>query len=204
VKPADGQPPRPSLLALLLLFSELGLSSFGGGVSAWIHRACVEQRGWLAEHEFAAALALARIMPGANVINLAIIVGQRQRGAPGAVAAVLGLVLGPALVVIAIAAAYQHFADTPVLASVLDGTAAAAVGLILAMGITSGTHVIKVAARARGVSTHGAVTLATIVAVFVLVGVLRLPTVATILCVAPLSIAFAYWATTRPGSDHER
>jgi chromate transporter len=193
--PADTQPPRrPSLLALFLLFSELGLSSFGGGVSAWIHRACVERRGWLTESEFAAALALARIMPGANVINLAIIVAQRQRGVAGAVAAALGLLVGPGLVVIGLAAVYQRFAEADVLASMLEGTAAAAVGLILAMGLTSGMSIVRAAFKSGGPTRHGIVAVAMIGATFVLVGVLRWPTVATVLCLAPLSIASAWFA----------
>src|SRR5262245_39749783 len=69
--PNAAAPPRPQagLVELFLLFSGLGLSSFGGGVSAWMHRTFVEQRGWLPHTEFAAAMALSRIMPGANVIN---------------------------------------------------------------------------------------------------------------------------------------
>ncbi len=201
----DAPPHRPSLLALFLLFSELGLSSFGGGVSAWIHRACVEQRGWLTESEFAAALALARIMPGANVINLAIIVAQRQRGVAGAVAAALGLLIGPAFVVVGLAAVYQRFAEADVVASVLEGTAAAAVGLILAMGLTSGASIVGAALKSRGATRHGIVAIAMIGATFVLVGVLRWPMVATVLCLAPLSIASAYWAAVpRPERDHER
>ncbi len=204
--PADAPPPRrPSLLALFLLFSELGLSSFGGGVSAWIHRACVEQRGWLTENEFAAALALARIMPGANVINLAIIVAQRQRGVAGAVAAALGLLVGPGLVVIGLAAAYQRFAEASVAGAMLEGTAAAAVGLILAMGLTSGASIVTAAFKSRGATRHGIVAIVMIGATFVLVGVLRWPTVATVLCLAPLSIASAYLAAApRPERDHER
>jgi chromate transporter len=192
-------PSPPSLLTLFLLFSELGLSSFGGAVSAWIHRAFVERRGWLAEHEFAAALALARIMPGANVINLAIIIGQRQRGVAGAVAAALGLLVGPGFVVIALAAAYARFADTPGLASVTEGTAAAAVGLILAVGMTSGTRIVAAALKSHGVSGHSIASLAIILLVFVLVGVLRWPTVIIVLCVAPISIAAAWRAAASRG-----
>jgi chromate transporter len=203
--PPGSAPHRTSLAELFLLFSELGLSSFGGGVSAWIHRAFVEQRGWLGEKEFAAALALARIMPGANVINLAIIVGQRRRGAPGAAVAALGLLVGPGLVVIALAAAYQAFAATHVVASALAGTAAAAVGLMIAMGLVSGRHIVAAAVKPRGLGVHGIVAIAVIVAVFVLVGILRFPTVATVLCLAPLSIASAYLATaSRRESDDGR
>jgi chromate transporter len=197
--------PRNSLLELFLLFSQLGLSSFGGGVSAWIHRAFVEQRGWLGEKEFAAALALARIMPGANVINLAIIVGQRRRGVAGAVAAALGLLLGPGLVVIALAVAYQAVAETPAIASAVAGTAAAAVGLMIAMGLASGRHIIAAAIKPHGLAVHSIVAVVMIAATFVLVGVLRFPTIATVLCLAPLSIASVYLAAvSRPEAKDGR
>src|SRR5262245_40489787 len=75
---------RRELTALFLLFSQLGLMSFGGGVSAWMHRTFVARRGWLSETEFSAALALARIVPGVNVINLAVLIGQRRQGRAGA------------------------------------------------------------------------------------------------------------------------
>src|ERR1700704_7079357 len=92
---ASSPTPQVGLIELFLLFPQLGLSSFGGGVSAWMHRAFVERRGWLGETEFAAAFALARIMPGVNVVNLAVLIGQRLRGASGAAAAALGLLVGP-------------------------------------------------------------------------------------------------------------
>src|SRR5262249_40446091 len=121
VKAHAGVPRTVSLLKLFLLFSQLGLSSFGGGVSAWIRRSFVERRGWSTETQFAAALALARIMPGANVINLAILIGQRARGIPGAIVAVLGLVVGPTLGVIALAVLYRRFAGAEILHSMLEG-----------------------------------------------------------------------------------
>src|SRR5277367_2755464 len=87
--------PKLSLLEFFLLFSRIGLSSFGGGVSVWIHRSVVEHRGWLSESEFSAALAFARVMPGVNIVNLGVLIGHRLRGFGGAVAAVLGLLVGP-------------------------------------------------------------------------------------------------------------
>src|ERR1043166_3245569 len=83
--PHAGNPPTPriTLLELFLLFSQLGLSSFGGAVSAWVHRAFVVRRGLIGEAEFGAALGLARIIPGANVVNLAVMLGHRLRGAAG-------------------------------------------------------------------------------------------------------------------------
>jgi chromate transporter len=200
--PVAASAPRDvGLLELFLLFSGLGLSSFGGAVSAWMHRAFVEQRGWLGETEFAAALALSRIMPGANVVNLAILIGQKLRRWPGAVAAVLGLLLGPSLAVVALAVLYRRYAGTPLVDAALEGAAAAAVGLLVAMGVRSGSAVLgsQTTSPRRVVQAVGSVLI--LLAVFVLIGVLRVPTVVAVLALAPLSIALAYVTHAQPPPD---
>ena len=72
-----------SLLQIPLLFVRVGLTSFGGGLSAWIYREVVTQRGWLNEEEFLGALTLGHILPGSNVVNLSIYVGYSLKGAIG-------------------------------------------------------------------------------------------------------------------------
>jgi chromate transporter len=200
---AEGPPAhRPGLIELFLLFSQLGLSSFGGGVSAWMHRTFVEQRGWLAHTEFAAAMALSRIMPGANVVNLAVIIGQRLRGAAGACAAAAGLLVFPGLAIVAVTAAYRQFAATPVVSAALEGTAAAAVGLLIAMGIRMGRHLVGASEGASMRAVRRIAGAAIIAAVFLLVGMLRLHMVATVLCLAPLSIAVVFLTRTSTDPGH--
>src|SRR5215470_3136580 len=127
----EGTEPRPPFSAgfaeLFLLFSKIGLSSFGGGVSVWMHTALVERRGWLDESEFFAALALARIMPGVNIVNLAVLIGHRLIGLTGAVAAVMGILVAPSVVVIALAVLWHKFAGSIALDTALAGVAASAV-----------------------------------------------------------------------------
>jgi chromate transporter len=190
-----------SLIELFLLFSQLGLSSFGGGVSAWMHRAFVERRGWLGETEFSAALALGRIMPGANVINLAVLIGQRLRGAPGAVAAGLGLLVGPSLAVVALAIVYSRFAATNVLGAVLEGAAAAAVGLLIGMGIQSGKSIVRPSGSSSRRAAQSVGAIGVLAATFVCIGVLRWPTVPTVLCLAPLSITLAFFARRNSSTE---
>lgn len=189
------------LIELFLLFSQLGLSSFGGGVSAWMHRAFVERRRWLGESEFSAALALGRIMPGANVVNLAVLIGQRMRGAPGAVAAAMGLLIGPSLAVIGLAIAYRHFAGAIVLRAVLEGTAVAAAGLLIGMGVTSSGRTISIGPKSRGRAVQNAGTIGVLLAVIILIGVFRFPTVPTVLCLAPFSIALALFTATNSSAE---
>jgi chromate transporter len=109
--------------------------SFGGGQKAAIRRAVVERRAWLGDDDFIEALALAELMPGANLVNLAVFVGHRLRGARGAAVAMLAVCLPP--FAIALAAAYAYFAriDVPLVGAALRGCAAAAVGLTIANAI---------------------------------------------------------------------
>lgn len=182
---------KVGLIELFLVFSQLGLSSFGGGVTAWVHRAFVERRGWLTQTEFAAQMALARIMPGANVVNLAVLVGERLRGARGAIAAALGLLAGPSLAVVALAIVYRRFAGAMVLHSALEGAAAAAIGLLIGMGVQAGANIVCAEAKSgrRSIRSLGAVAI--LAAMFVLVGLLRYRMVPVVLCLAPLSIALS-------------
>jgi len=190
--PGSVPPPRVTLLELFLLFSQLGLSSFGGAVSAWVYRALVERRRLIGEAEFVAALGLARIIPGTNVVNLAVMLGHRLRGALGAIAAALGLILGPSLVAIALLIAYRRWGGSPASRALLEGAAAASVGLLIAMGLAAGAYLLGIGTKSRLWNWRNAGNTAVIAAVFVLIGVLHFAMVPTVLLLTPVSIALAY------------
>src|SRR4051794_14462709 len=130
--PAPPTALRARVIAVFLLFSKIGVSSLGGAVSVRLQEELVSDRRWLAEREFSAAFALARIMPGANIVNLAALIGHRLMGLSGAVAAVLGLLIGPCVVVIGLAHFVSHFRG-PALDAGLEGIAASAAGLLIGM-----------------------------------------------------------------------
>jgi chromate transporter len=205
-RPRAAMPDRPpfagGFIQLFLVFSQIGLSSFGGSVAVWMHREFVERRGWLDESEFATALAAARIMPGVNIVNLAVLVGQRLKGFTGATAAVAGLLIGPILVVIGLGALYQRFAGIVLLQNILEGIAASTIGLLISMGITSGRRIIRERITSgRKIESAGAI--AVLAATFVLVALLRFPTVLTVLFVAPLSIALVVFGfRASPVGEH--
>jgi chromate transporter len=181
-------------IQVFLVFSQIGLSSFGGSVAAWMHREFVERRGWLEESEFATALAVARIMPGVNIVNLAVLIGHRLKGFTGAASAVAGLLTGPILVVIGLGFLYQRFAGIVLLQNVLEGIAVSTVGLLISVGITSGRRIIQEGITRTGRKGESAPAIGVLSATFVLVALLRFPTVLTVLFVAPLSIALAFFS----------
>lgn len=175
-------PTQPvSLFALYRLCFVVGLFSFGGGLTAWFHREVVLVRGWLTDEEFFSGYALAQILPGVNSTNMAVYIGQHLRGALGSTAALLGLLSGPFVIVIAAAAVYHHLVALPGFAAIMAGVAAAAVGMLFRMGMTS----------ARSAHRH-IPSLLVLVATFVAVGIMQWPLLPVLLVMAPVSIA-ASW-----------
>lgn len=128
---AHSTPSRPDLRALFLGFSSVGLSGFGG-VLPFARRMLVEERRWMSADEFNTQLGLCQFLPGPNVVNLAVLVGKRYQGAAGAVVAPIGLLLGPFLIVLLLALAYDAWGALPQVQGMLRGIAAAGCGLLFA------------------------------------------------------------------------
>jgi len=137
----SGDPPAPhadaapqSLTELFLAFNRLALQGFGG-VLAVAQRELVERKRWLSREEFVEMLALSQILPGPNVVNLALMFGDRFFGLRGAFAAVAGMLVVPLLIVLLLAAAYAEFARVPAVSGALRGMGAVAAGLVIATAI---------------------------------------------------------------------
>ncbi len=178
--------PSPSLLDFTKVIVRVGLTSFGGGLSGWMLREFVTNRAWLSEEEFLSGLSLSQVFPGVNVVNLSIWIGYRLHGGRGALAGALGIVVPPMLVIIGIAMLFADLSRYRVVHTVLDGVAAAAIGLALQMGLR--------AALRSGRDVGGAIILA---ASFISIGVLRWPMLLVVPILAPISIAHAFWRITR-------
>ena len=114
--------------------TRIALQGFGG-VLPIIQREWVEKERWLTREQFLELLAVAQVMPGPNVVNLALIFGDRAFGLRGAMAGLGGMLLVPLGVVLAITVGYTHYASHPVVAGALRGMGAAAAGLIFSTGV---------------------------------------------------------------------
>src|SRR5665647_1550033 len=94
-----------SLADLFWSFTKLALQGFGGVVVV-AQRELVEKKHWLTHEEFIEDWAVAQILPGPNVINLAVMMGDRSFGWRGAFAALAGMFTLPLMVVLAMAALF--------------------------------------------------------------------------------------------------
>ena len=131
--PEDRQQPQ-SLIDLFVSFTLLALQGFGG-VLVVVQRELVEKKRWMTREEFIEEWAVAQIMPGPNVINLALMIGVRYFGWRGALSALAGLLAVPLVLVLLLALLYAQFASHPGVAGALRGMSAVAAGLVVATGL---------------------------------------------------------------------
>ena len=120
---ASGRPRPASPRELFVGFTTLALQGFGGVLPVAQQTLC-ERKRWLTREEFLEMLAVAQVLPGPNICNLALMVGDRFFGWRGAAAALLGMMLVPMLVVLTVAALYSSFSTNPVVAGALRGMGA--------------------------------------------------------------------------------
>jgi chromate transporter len=129
---AHPQPRSPT--DLFWSFTWLALQGFGG-VLAIVQREMVEKKQWLTREEFIEDWAVAQILPGPNVVNLSLMIGDRYFGLRGALMALAGMLTFPLMIVLALAALFTGMADSPAVAGALRGMGAVAGGLIAATGL---------------------------------------------------------------------
>ncbi len=175
---------------LFRAFNHLALQGFGG-VLPVAQRELVENRRWLTKVEFLELLSLGQVLPGPNIINMALIYGDRQFGWRGALAATSGLMLAPLAIVLLLAVLVRQGTAYPFIADALRGMSVVAAGLILSTAVKlSGA----LRANCMGLSTCVAIAVTTVVAV----AFLHWPLVWVLAGVGPAAW-FAAWWKLRPG-----
>lgn len=167
--------------AMFLACLRIGMLSFGGGLSGWLYREFVERQGWISDEDFASSLAISQMLPGANVVNLVICMGEQLRGPLGAAACIAGFLVGPFFGVIALSALVDTMNDATWLQSLLSGIAYTAIGLLLIICWRGIGRVRKLTSQ-----------LAMIAAVAIAVGILKWPLMLVVAVAAPINIFFAW------------
>jgi chromate transporter len=180
--PASTSPSPPGLIELFVAFAKMSLAGFGG-VLVWARRGIVDQHKWMTADEFNETFALCHFLPGPNIVNLSVVFGSRFRGIPGGIAAFAGLVGPPVVIVTILAALYARYGEIDALRRILAGVSCAAVGLLLAVVFRMMMPLLK---------KRDLVGVVVLAAVFIAVGLLRLPLPAVLLVAIPLSIAITF------------
>jgi chromate transporter len=173
---------QPGLLELFLAFAKMSLAGFGG-VLGWARRAIVDQHRWMTAEEFNETFALCHFLPGPNIVNLSFVFGSRFGGLAGGLAAFAGLLGPPMLITTILASLYSRYGEIDALRRILAGVSCAAVGFFIAVVLRMMMPLIK---------KRDVVGMIILIAVFVAIGLLRLPLPAVLLVGIPLSLAITY------------
>jgi len=179
--------PTATLWELFIEFFIIGAVSFGGGIIAYEKILLTEKKHWLNDDEFMASLAISQTMPGLNSVNLAVLAGDRLRGAWGSIFAVIGLILPGAAFVMVVGLAYLAGKDQTMANLVLAGVGAGATGLLAAItakiGVRQFTHMKS---------------LMILIATFILMSLVNLSLPYVLLIMAPVAI-FLYRPKSQTG-----
>lgn len=190
---APAQPESPA--QLFRAMTALALQGFGG-VLAVTQRELVERRQWMTNAQFLEDWAVAQVLPGPNVVNLAVMLGDRHFGVRGALAAVAGMLAAPSALLLLVALVYARFADQPAVIGALHGMGAVAAGLVGGMALKLGA----------GLRTHPlgwALAVALTVLTALAIGWLRVPLPWVLLVVGGVACVIT-WVRLAPSAKKEQ
>lgn len=124
------QPTR--ILELFIICLKFGCFTFGGGWSiiAQIQKEFVEKRHWITDEELLDFASVGRSTPGLMIGNACILFGHRVAGIPGALAALLGIVIPPIAIMLGVVFIYDLIKDNVYVARAMIGVRAAVVPII--------------------------------------------------------------------------
>lgn len=159
----------------------MALQGFGG-VLPVAERILVHDRQWLTGKEFVELLAVAQALPGPNVINMSLMIGDRALGTRGALSALAGMMAVPLVIVISLTVLYQTYASHPAMHGALVGMGAVSVGMIAGTGI----RLARTQGHFKAGWVIGGVT-------FVMIALMRMKLGLVVLLIGIPAFALRYW-----------
>lgn len=157
-------------------FLEIGMTGFGG-VGTVAYHIIVTKRRWLSPQDYMDLLALGQILPGGNVLNVSILVGDRFAGVWGAVIALTALMVSPLLFLSLGLFAYHSFAHLPFVQILTLSLGTAAAGQAMGLALKMMRHMLSPSYRRFGL----------VGLTFLVIAILRISLFYALLCLIPLS-----------------
>ena len=120
------------LIEIAIGWGRVGLFGFGGGpgMIPLMQAECVETQAWVTEQQFIDALAAASALPGPIAIKMSVMIGAQTAGVPGAVAALIGVVLPAITLMSVLSGILIQYRQAPVVSGAMRAVQPVVVGLL--------------------------------------------------------------------------
>ena len=121
------------LLELYWTFVKIGCVTFGGGYAMLpiLERELVDKRHWTTMDDLRDYFSIGQCTPGIIALNVSTFIGEKRGGVKGALAATVGFLAGPIIIILIIAMFLQNFATLPVVQHAFAGIRVCVCVLIL-------------------------------------------------------------------------
>ncbi len=139
----SGGPERTvSLWRIFGVFLWISARAWGGGTATTfvMHQELV-RRGWLTSAQFFLDFGLCRIIPGINLLAMAVVVGYRLQGLRGAIVGITGLMLPASLITLALTIGFVVFTAYPIGEAAVKGAVAVTAAMTYALALENAQSV---------------------------------------------------------------
>ena len=121
------------LLELYWTFVKIGCVTFGGGYAMLpiLERELVDKRHWTTMDDLRDYFSIGQCTPGIIALNVSTFIGEKRDGVKGALAATVGFLTGPIIIILIIAMFLQNFATLPLVQHAFAGIRVCVCVLIL-------------------------------------------------------------------------
>lgn len=121
-----------TLAEIALGWGRVGLFGFGGGpgMIPMMQVECVETHAWVTDEQFLEAIAASSALPGPISVKMSVFIGAQVAGVPGAIAALLGVVVPAVTLISILAGVLMQFRNAPVVSGAMRAVQPAVVGLL--------------------------------------------------------------------------
>jgi chromate transporter len=111
------------LLELYWTFVQIGCVTFGGGYAMLpiLERELVDKRHWTTMDDLRDYFSIGQCTPGIIALNVSTFIGEKRKGVTGALAATMGFLTGPIVIILIIAAFLTNFAQLEVIQHAFAG-----------------------------------------------------------------------------------
>lgn len=117
---------------LFSTFFKIGLFTFGGGYAMipLLQAELVERKKWITEEEIMDYYSIGQCTPGIIAVNVATFIGYKKKKISGALAATIGIVTPPFLIILALANIIQLYIENAYVSHTFAGIRIVVIALI--------------------------------------------------------------------------